>query len=552
MEGDVPMHGDGEITANLVDLDGGVIHYGRLTWRGGVIGAIESLGPERAGEPYLSPGLVDAHVHIESSMLPPAEFGRQAVRHGTVACVCDPHEIANVLGLAGVRYMLDSAEASPCKLFFGIPSCVPATPFETAGAALTVEEMPALFDEPRIVALAEMMNYPGVLNGDPGVMAKLALAREHGYPVDGHAPGLQGEEARRYAAAGITTDHECFTLAEARQKIAAGMNVQIREGSAARNFAALHPLISEAPDKVMLCSDDKHPDELLTGHINRLAARAVALGHDRLDVLRCASLNPIRHYRLPVGTLQPGEPMDAVLFADLRAFAALQTFVGGECVAEAGISLRTATPSPTPNRFCAGVLTSEALALAASGEGLMRVIETVDGELLTGEGHEVPRVVAGTIEADPARDLLQLVVLNRYAPAAPACAMVRGFGLKRGALASTVAHDSHNIIAVGCSREELVRAVNALVASGGGIALCDGEQLQQLPLPIAGLMSPQPAEQVASAYAELDRAAKGLGSTLRAPYMTLSFMALLVIPALKLSDQGLFDSERFAFVDLTL
>jgi len=545
-------HDSGEITANIVDVEARTIRYGRLKWCDGVISAIEAVGSERADASYLTPGLVDAHVHIESSMLPPAEFGRQAVRHGTVATVSDPHEIANVLGIDGVRWMLDSAAASPCKIFFGIPSCVPATPFETAGARLDVGEMAPLFDEPRIVALSEMMNYPGVLSGDAEVMAKLALARERGYPIDGHAPGLHGEAVRRYAAAGITTDHECFTLAEAREKIAAGMVVQIREGSAARNFEALHPLISEFPEQVMLCSDDKHPDDLLAGHIDALAARAVALGHERFDVLRCASLNPIRHYRLPVGTLKVGEPMDAVLFSDLRQFKPLATYVAGAKVAEAGRCCLSRGSAPPPlNRFRAQPIDAEALRVPGDGVEQVRVIEAQDGELVTRALQMPPLVVGQGIEPDPQRDMLQLMVLNRYQPGAPpALGFVRGFGFHRGAIASTVAHDSHNIIAVGCSRQEIVRAVNTLVASGGGIALCEGEAVRHLPLPVAGLMSLQPAEQVAQRYAELDRAAKSLGSTLRAPYMTLSFMALLVIPVLKLSDQGLFDGERFSFVPL--
>jgi adenine deaminase len=543
----------GELSANLVDIDKRSICYGQVTWRDGVITGIESQGPERPDLPTLSPGLIDAHVHIESSMLTPAELGRQAVRHGTVATVSDPHEIANVLGIEGVRFMLDSAAASPCKIFFTAPSCVPATPFETAGARIELTEIATLFDQPRVVALSEMMNFPGVLNADAEVMAKLSLARERGYPVDGHAPGLQGDEARRYAAAGISTDHECYTIDEARDKIAAGMVVQIREGSAARNFAALHPLISESPGSVMLCSDDKHPDDLLAGHINRLAARAVSLGHDRFDVLRCASLNPIRHYRLPVGTLQLGDPMDAVLFADLREFLPLVTYVGGVKVAEAGVCLTAHQSDQAINCFNALPIGAEALRVPDTGAEKIRVIEAMDGELLTNALQMEPRIVGQTIEADPERDMLQLVVLNRYQPdAKPALAFIKGFGLQRGAMASTVAHDSHNIIAVGCSREAIARAVNALVESGGGIALCEGEVVQTLPLPVAGLMSVEPAEQVAQRYEELSSGAKSLGSSLRAPYMTLSFMALLVIPELKLSDKGLFDGKRFAFVPLAV
>lgn len=541
----------GEITANIIDLDNRSIHFSRVVWRDGHISSLEVLGEEQRDAPYLSPGLIDAHVHIESSMLTPAEFGRQAVRHGTVATVSDPHEIANVMGAAGVRYMLNSAEASPCKLFFGIPSCVPATPFETAVARLDAAEMPPLFDEPRIVALAEMMNFPGVLNADAVVMEKLSLARERCYPIDGHAPGLRGNDARRYAEAGISTDHECFTLEEAREKIAAGMMVQIREGSAARNFEALHPLISECPERVMLCSDDKHPNDLVAGHIDRLVARAVALGHDRFDVLRCASLNPIRHYRLPVGMLKVGDPMDAVLFDNPVDFRPLVTYVNGAKVAEQGRCLVEGKAFQSINNFDAQPLEAESLTIPGEGVEQVRVIEAIDGELVTQALDMPPRVLGGYIEPDPARDMLQLLVLNRYqAGTTPSLGFIKGIGLKRGAIASTVAHDSHNIIAVGCSRDEIVRAVNALVATGGGISVCDGEAVQHLPLPVAGLMSLASGEQVAEQYAALDQVAKSLGSPLRAPFMTLSFMALLVIPSLKLSDKGLFDGERFSFTSL--
>ena len=543
----------GTITANIVDMLAKTVFYGNLQWQDGAITDITELGDERPDQPYLSPGLIDAHVHIESSMLTPAEFGREAVRHGTVAMLTDPHEIANVLGLEGVRYMLNSAKASPCKIFSGAPSCVPATPFETAGASIELEDIAALFDEPEVVALSEMMNFPGVLNGDAGVMAKLALASERGYPVDGHAPGLKGEDARAYVAAGISTDHECFSIAEAKDKIAAGMTVQIREGSAARNFEALHPLITENADKVMLCSDDKHPDDLLAGHINKLAARAVALGHDRFDVLRCCSLNPIQHYQLPVGRLQSGDTMDAVLFADLVQFLPLETYVSGGKVAEDGKCLIEAERGELVNAFHAKPIDVEALAVPANGAKKIRVIEAFDGELLTEERHMPAHVVDQFIEPDPERDVLMLMVLNRYqANVPPALGFIHGFGLKRGAIASTVAHDSHNLIAVGTSRAEIVRAVNALIENKGGIAYCDDQCIESLPLPVAGLMSLEPAEQVAQRYVELDRAAKAMGSTLRAPYMTLSFMALLVIPALKLSDKGLFDGRRFSYTALTV
>lgn len=544
---------NGEVTANIVDIKTRSISYGRLNWHAGVITKIEPLGAEQPDQPYLSPGLIDAHVHIESSMLTPVEFGRQAVCHGTVATVSDPHEIANVLGIDGVRFMLESAKQSPCKIFYCAPSCVPATPFETAGSSIELADIASLFDEPRVVALSEMMNFPGVLKGDADVMAKLALAREHGYPVDGHAPGVLGDAARRYAEAGISTDHECFTMEEARDKIAAGMTVQIREGSAARNFDALHPLITESPKQVMLCSDDKHPDDLVAGHINRIAARAIELGHDLFDLLQCICLNPIHHYQLPIGTLQVGDTMDAVLFTDLKKFQPLSTYVAGNKVAENGLCLTSSEHGEAINRFNATAIHADELCIPFQGEKLIRVIEAMDGELVTKQLQLTPRVQESCIEADPERDILQIMVLNRYqADAKPATAFVKGFGLKSGAMASTVAHDSHNIIAVGCSREEITCAVNALVESGGAITVCDGDQVKTLPLPVAGLMSQQPATVVGQRYAEMDQAAKALGATLRAPFMTLSFMALLVIPELKLSDKGLFDGKTFSFIPLAV
>ncbi len=539
----------GTLLVNLVDPLHRRIDAARVIWREGVISTLDPVGPERRGLGYLIPGFVDAHVHVESSMLVPSEFARLACRHGTVACVSDPHEIANVLGLAGVRFMLENIRQTPFKLFFGAPSCVPATPFETAGASLELAEIGMLLREDGLLYLSEMMNFPAVLARDAAVMDKIALARGLGLPVDGHAPGLVGEPLRRYAEAGISTDHECVSLEEARDKIACGMHILIREGSAARNFDTLHPLIGSHPDKVMLCSDDKHPDDLLRGHIDRLAARAVAAGHDVFDVLRCACLNPVLHYRLPVGLLRVGDPMDAVEVADLRELRPLRTWVGGSLVAEAGRSLIERAQIRLLNRFQARKIVPSDLEVPFAGECL-RVIDVRDGELLTREVHLSPHVVNGCIRPDPERDLLLLLVLNRYREAPPALAFVRGFGLRRGALASSVAHDSHNLVAVGADVESLCRAVNLLIDSGGGIAFASDDQLESLPLPVAGLMSDQEGDAVAARYSELTRRAAGLGSPLRAPFMTLSFMALLVIPELKLSDRGLFDGRTFRFTGL--
>jgi len=541
----------GSINANILDLENRRIFHGRVVWENGHIASIEQRGNEATDLPYLMPGFVDAHVHIESSMLTPCEFARLALRHGSLAAVSDPHEIANVLGIKGVRFMLEDARRTPFPIVFGAPSCVPATPFETAGGNLGVNEVEALLMEPQIAYLSEMMNFPGVLAADPLVMDKIAAAKRLGFPIDGHAPGLRGEQARQYAATGITTDHECFTLDEARDKLAAGMHILIREGSAARNFETLHPLISELPDKVMFCSDDKHPDDLLEGHINRLAARAVEYGHDLFDVLTCACLNPIRHYDINLGLLRHGDSMDAILIRDLNQFQPLSVWLRGARVAESGECLLRKQTAVPINRFNATPLTLSDLRIKPEGEQI-RVIEALDGELITHERLMEPKLEHGYIVPDADRDLLQLCVLNRYRPTAPAHGFTRGFGLKYGALASSVAHDSHNIVAVGADLASMAAAINAVVESKGGIAVAEGDKVDQLPLPVAGLMSDREGEWVAQRYAELDHRSKTLGSTLRSPFMTLSFMALLVIPELKLSDRGLFDGRSFNFTSLQM
>jgi adenine deaminase len=520
------------ISGLLVDLHQRRIFPAEVVVEGGRIAAICEVpsAPER----FLLPGFVDAHVHIESSMLPPAEFARLAVRHGTVATVSDPHEIANVLGLAGVEFMLGNAARTAFKFCFGASPCVPATDFETAGARLDLAAVTALLARPEIGYLSEVMNWPGVLAGDADMLAKIAAAKAAGKRVDGHAPGLRGEDAARYAAAGIETDHECYTLEEALDKIAAGMLIAIREGSAARNFAALEPLLRSHPERCMLCTDDMHPNALVHGHIDRLVARAMAGGADVFDVLRAACVRPVEHYRLPVGLLRVGDAADFVVVDDLADFRVRETWIDGACVARDGESFLPHVPAEPLNHFVAAPVAAEDFAFSVSGP--VNVIVAQDGELIT--GHEVVEV---------AGDVLKIAVVNRYAPAPPAVGFIRGFGLRRGAIASSVAHDSHNIVAVGCSDAALAAAVNAVIATRGGVAATDGETTHGLPLEIAGLMSVQPGEEVAARYEEVAAFARGLGSPLRDPFMTLSFMALLVIPDLKMSDRGLFSGARFEF-----
>ncbi|MFM7133984.1 MAG: adenine deaminase [Planctomycetota bacterium] len=514
-------------------------------------GRIESIGPARGdvAPGVLIPGLVDAHVHVESSMLPPWEFARVAMRHGTVASVSDPHEIANVLGEEGVRFMLDDIAGSPFTCWFGCPSCVPATSFESAGAVLDAAACARLLDDPRVPYLAEMMNWPGAIAGEADVLAKISAAHACGKPVDGHAPGLRGEQARAYFARGITTDHECVSLDEAREKAALGVRILIREGSAARDFEALWPMLVERPELCMFSTDDAHPDDLLAGHIDRLLARAVARGVPAMSALRAATLNPVRHYGLPCGLLRQGDRADFVLVGDLRTFCPKRVWIAGEAVADDGRVLVPPRRSATPNAFRPARFSAGDFAVAAVAPRCdVRLIVVDDGQLVTRSAIAPMMARDGLLEPDSASDTLLIAVVNRYAAAPIATAFIRGIGLARGAIASSVAHDCHNVVAVGASRAALAAAVNAVFASRGGLAVATETGVESLALPIAGLMSDRSADEVAQRYAALSSAAKALGSPLRAPFMTLSFMALLVIPELKLGDRGLFDGVRFQFV----
>jgi adenine deaminase len=535
------------IGGQIVDLVHSRIFSGVVVVKDGKISKIEEqpVGNMR----YIMPGFVDAHVHIESSMLVPSEFARLATCHGTVATVSDPHEIANVLGKEGVRYMIENGKKVPFKFFFGAPSCVPSTAFETAGCTLDAKAVEELLASDDIHYLSEMMNYPGVINGDPEIMSKIAAAKKHGKPIDGHAPAVTGEALQKYVGAGITTDHECFRMAGALEKISLGMSILIREGSAAKNFEALIPLMASHPERLMFCSDDKHPNELAEGHIDDLVRRSIALGYNVLDVLKAASLNAIRHYKLNVGLLQPGDDADFIVVDDLKRPVALQTYIKGELVAENGVSNIKYAETEVPNIFKANYIHEEDLFVPDEGKRI-KVIECFDGQLITKSFVTDPKVDNGGLVSDVERDILKMVVVNRYQPAKPAIAFIKGFGLKRGALASSVAHDSHNIVAVGVTDRDIIHAVNLLIEHTGGVTAYCSTEMVAVPLPVAGLMSNEDGYAVAAAYENADALAKRLGSTLYAPFMTLAFMSLLVIPELKLSDRGLFDGSRFAFTEL--
>jgi len=536
-----------QIQGQIVDIQNRRIYSGEITVENGKITAISEKNHEV--KTFILPGFIDAHIHIESSMLVPSEFAKIAVLHGTVATISDPHEIANVLGSEGVFYMIENGKQSPLKFHFGAPSCVPATAFETAGAVIDADGIKELLQSPDIYYLAEMMNYPGVLFDDAEVLKKIEWAKHFNKPVDGHAPGLRGEPLQKYISAGITTDHECFTFDEAQEKLSLGMKVIIREGSAAKNFEALIDLLPDNYQNMMFCSDDKHPDDLIVGHINSLCARAVAKGIDVFKVLQSACINPVNHYKMDVGLLNQNDAADFIVVEDLTNFKVLQTYINGELVANNGQSFVKHIPFETPNNF--NISKKEVSDFAISGSAdKIRVIEALEGQLITNEIHFTPKIENGKIVSDTENDILKMAVVNRYQNAKPAIAFIKNFGLKKGAIASSVAHDCHNIVVVGTSDEEICNAVNLIIENTGGICAVNGSETKTLGLPVAGIISDKDGWETGKLYQEIDAMAKNLGSNLKAPFMTLSFMALLVIPDLKLSDKGLFSGKAFQFVDL--
>jgi adenine deaminase len=537
-----------QIQGQFVDIPNREIYAVSINILNGKIAKLTKIEAD-SSLPYLMPGFIDAHVHVESSMLVPSEFARLAVVHGTVATVSDPHEIANVCGMEGVEYMINNGKQVPFKFYFGAPSCVPATPFETAGGEINAEDIENLMSRPDIHYLAEMMNWPGTVNRDELVMEKIRISKKYGKPIDGHAPGLKGELAEKYVSAGPSTDHECFTAEEALGKLKLGMKIAIREGSAAKNFEALIDLIDEYPEMIMFCSDDKHPDNLAVSHINELAARAVAKGKDMFHVLQAACLNPIAHYSMNVGQLREGDPADFILVKDLKDFKVISTYIDGEKLAENGKTLIQPIKNEIINNFHTSLKKPEDFKIKANGTKV-RVIEALDGQLITPEISGEILIKDGFAESNPAEDILKITVVNRYEDAPPAVAFIKNFGLKTGAIASSVGHDSHNIIAVGIDDESICKAVNLIIKAKGGVSAVSGVKKEILPLPVGGIMSASDGYEVAAAYTSIDRLAKEMGATLNSPFMTLSFMALLVIPDLKLSDKGLFNGQRFEFEEL--
>jgi len=535
------------VKGNIIDILNKRIFKGEVVIENGYISAIREVNYEVKN--YILPGFVDAHIHIESSMVVPSEFAKIAIVHGTVATVSDPHEIANVLGVKGVDFMIENGKKVPLKFNFGAPSCVPATSFESAGAIIDAADIKLMMENPDIKYLAEMMNYPGVLFDDEEVLKKIEHAKNNNKPIDGHAPGLRGDDVTKYIAAGISTDHECFTFDEALEKLQKGMKVLIREGSAAKNFEALIALLPEHFENMMFCSDDKHPDDLLLGHINQLCERAVAKGIDVFKVLQAACVNPVKHYNLEVGLLQKGDAADFILVDNLKEFNVLETYINGELVAKNGESFVKSVPFEILNNFNTDTKKVADFRFESSANKI-RVIEALDGELVTNNIEADTLIVDGNLVSNTATDVLKMTVVNRYKNEAPAIAFIKNFGIKEGAIASSVGHDSHNIIAIGVSDEAICKAVNLIIENRGGVCAINNIEEKIVSLPVAGIMSDLSLEEIGKSYAELDQMAKEMGSKLRAPYMSLSFMALLVIPSLKLSDKGLFDGTSFQFTSL--
>ena len=535
------------VSGNIVDIVNRNVRPGIVKIKDGRISEI--VTGENNYPTYIIPGFVDSHIHIESSMLTPSEFARAAVVHGTVSAVCDPHEIANVLGINGVRYMIEDGAHVPFKFSWGAPSCVPATAYETSGAEIGVDQVEDLLKMEDVHFLSEVMNVPGVLNNDPEVIAKINLAHFYNKVIDGHAPNLRGKELEKYISYGISTDHECISESEALEKIRSGMKIQIREGSAAKNFNDLIPIVRDNSDVCMFCSDDKHPNDLRSGHINRMVKRAVHYGLDVMDVLRIATLNPVRHYNVSVGLLQPGDPADFLVIDNLYNFKILKTFINGRLVAEGGKTLIKEQNKKIVNNFNSKEKNIHDFSLKKK-RGKVNVIGVIDGQLVTERLLEEPRVVKDYLLSDPERDIVKIAVINRYQEMTPSIGFVKNFGLKRGAIGSSVAHDSHNIVVVGVDDNDICKAVNLVIKNKGGISAACGNREMILPLPVAGIISDLSCKEVSQRYTELDRFAKELGSSLMAPFMTLSFMSLLVIPEIKLSDRGLFDGRKFDFMDL--
>ena len=549
------------VKGHIVDVVRREIYDGEIIVREGQIADVRRCELPEGGKPwpYIMPGFIDAHVHIESSMMVPHKFARIAVSHGTIGVIADPHEIGNVLGVEGVDYMIRSGHESLFNFCFGAPSCVPAVggDIETCGKVIDVKDTEALMAREDIGFLGEMMNYVGVLANDKEVMAKIKAALHHGKPVDGHAPGLTGQERYQYAAAGVTTDHECSTLEEGRSCINAGMKVIIREGSAAKDYQLLSPLITESPNMVMFCTDDCHPDDFVRGHINLIVKRALADGYDLWDVLQAACVNAQKHYNRNWGLLQVGDPATFITVDNISPhFRVETTVINGEEAFNYNSNLPSHHDSQDhvldfnfPNNFVAAPITAADIAFDIKSGDTVHVIHASDGSLLT--DHEEVKVSGNPLfdSQYPWTEVQKIVVYNRYVPGAkPIVGLVRGFNVKSGAMAGSVAHDCHNIVAIGSNDEYLVRAINRIVEMRGGQVVVTPHEMLDIPLPIAGLMAPMGGHEIAFRTLCIQEKVREIGCQMKSPFITMAFMCLPVIPDIKITDRHLMDTRTFKVI----
>ena len=536
------------VSGRVIDVISREIKSAEIRIEDGIISSI--MEKDVVPNCYIMPGLVDSHMHIESSLLIPSRFANQVVKHGTLGVVTDPHEIANVLGEIGVDFMINDAKKVPLEIKFGVPSCVPATRHETSGFVLDSNIVESLLKREEVVCLAEVMDFVGVVEEDLEILKKIVACKKLGKKIDGHAPGLKGEDLKKYVAAGISSDHECSTIEEALEKISLGMMIQIREGSAAKNFDVLYPLLNSHSDKVMLCTDDLHPDDIAEkGHINYLIKKGLSKGIDLFSILRAASYNPIHHYGLELGLLQIGDSADFIVVDDLESFNVQAVYRKGGCIFKDEKVLFEVNNEILLNNFSRKPIQLSDISVTAQN-GPVRVIVAKDGDLLTDSILCQPRIENGNVVSDVDNDLLKMVVMSRYDNGKPVIGFAKGFGYTKGAIAESIAHDSHNIIAIGTSDEELLHAINTLIEMKGGIVAVNNGDSRSVQLEVAGLMSNKTGEELIHDYKQLSEFASNLGSEFNSPFLTLAFMSLLVIPKLKLSDKGLFDVNQFKVINL--
>lgn len=537
-----------QINGNIVDIIKNKIYPGIITVKNKKIINIKKV--KRAFNNYILPGLVDAHIHIESSMLCPSRFAETVAPFGTVATVSDPHEIANVLGLKGVEYMIKDARTTPLKIFFTAPSCVPATSFETSGATIDAKKIKKLLQKPEIIALGEMMDSPGVILEKEEVIEKIKIAKKLNKPIDGHCPTLSGKELKKYVSSGISTEHEAASIPEAKEKIKAGMKIMIRVGSSANQLEDLIGLAKNGYKEGMFVSDDRHPEDLKKGHVNLILKKAVALGVDPLLAIRMVTLNPVKHYGLGLGLIQKNDPADFIIVNNLKSFSVLESYINGKLIAKNGQALFKARPKKINSSLKLKIKKSDDFIIESGKDARVRVIEAHEGKIVTSEIRRKLKTKNNDLIPDIKNDILKIANCSRYGNNNIGLGFITGFGLKKGAIASSVSHDSHNIIVIGTDNKNMAKAVNQVIKMNGGLAVVDNKKIIKLKLPIAGLMSGEPVGKIVKGLNELHKKTKGLGCHLSSPFMTMSFMALLVVPELKLSDRGLFDGNNFMFTDL--